>query len=211
MARGKQTKNDIYLTRAAALALELADGNVARALACFRSRLMVLSNKQQPQVTAKQLCQILQYDPETGHFKWRSGKKAGQVAGWVSGIGYHQLFINYRQYYAHRLAWLYMTGVMPTSEIDHINGDRLDNRWLNLREVTHANNVVNRGVSKTKKSGLPLGVCLKEDGRAKRYFAKLKTNGKSYFLGHFYTAEEASAAYQAKARELFGNFVRTVK
>lgn len=94
---------------------------------------------------------ILQYAPDTGLFYWRKkiARKVivGNVAGTVgSSHGYRAIKINGTIYLAHRLAWLYMTGAWSIWSEGHINGDRLDNSWANLRECTAAQNRQNRAV-----------------------------------------------------------------
>ena len=71
---------------------------------------------------------ILIYNPETGLFTWvhRNSKKVGRM----TNSGYIQIGINCRLYMAHRLAYLYMIGKWPEYDIDHINMNKSDNRWL---------------------------------------------------------------------------------
>src|ERR1700719_1662744 len=94
------------------------------------------------------LRELLSYDPETGVFRWlvrkRQNVKAGDVAGSFDGCGYCKISIDRRAYKAHRLAWLYMTGEWPPAEIDHINMNRADNRFANLRLATRHQNMANQ-------------------------------------------------------------------
>src|SRR4029077_13670023 len=80
----------------------------------------------------------LSYAPTTGIFRWKvsAGSRApvGAIAGARNGRGYHQIRIGGRPYSASRLAWLYMTGKWPNSEISYINGKPSDTRWANLRD-----------------------------------------------------------------------------
>jgi HNH endonuclease len=89
-------------------------------------------------LTAKRLRKVLSYAPTTGIFRWKvsAGSRApvGARAGAKNGRGYHQIRIGGRPYSASRLAWLYMTGKWPNSEISYINGKPSDTRWANLRE-----------------------------------------------------------------------------
>lgn len=118
--------------------------------------------------------------------------RAGQIAGSPKGDGYIRICVDQRDYKAHRLAWLFMTGEWPAGDIDHINGNREDNRWANLRVVTCAMNAQNRrkAHSNNKSTGV-LGVS-KDRGR---FMASIFVDGKSRKLGRFLTVEEAEAAY----------------
>ena len=90
-----------------------------------------------PMLTPKRLRKILRYAPTTGIFRWKvsasSRASVGSIAGAKNGRGYHQIRIGGRPYPASRLAWLYMTGKWPNSEISYLNGKPSDTRWANLR------------------------------------------------------------------------------
>jgi hypothetical protein len=148
---------------------------------------------------------LLAYDPATGVFTWkcdRRGKaKAGDIAGSTTAKGYRAIQICKKAHYAHRLAWLFTHGEWPKWEIDHINGDGLDNRICNLREATHIQNAANKKVSTKSKTGYPGVWLLKKSGR---WQAKIRLQR----LGEFDTQEEAEAAYRAAALVLFGDFAR---
>jgi hypothetical protein len=94
-----------------------------------------------------------------------------------------------RPYLVHRLAFLYMTGRMP-NEVDHINGDRLDNRWVNLRDVDSYRNKRNMGLCKLNKSGTP-GVWYYE--RYGKWEVRIAHEGKSVYLGRYFDFDEAVA------------------
>ena len=143
------------------------------------------------------------YDPFTGIFTRRISNcnkvKIGDTAGSMDGNGYILININGKSYRAHRLAWLYMTEKMPEELIDHKNGVRHDNRFCNLREATHNQNLQNQTkLPKHNTTGF-LGVSFKK--RDKKYKAQIKTNGKVKSLGVFLTAEEAHEAYLKAKRE----------
>ena len=97
-----------------------------------------------PMLTAKRLRKVLSYAPTTGIFRWQvsasSRAPVGSIAGAKNGRGYHQIRIGGRPYSASRLAWLYMTGKWPNSEISYINGKPSDTRWANLRKATSSQN-----------------------------------------------------------------------
>jgi hypothetical protein len=153
-------------------------------------------------LTADELRALLHYDPLTGEFVWaarpRSGVKAGQPAGNKSPL-YHRIRINRIEYKAHRLAWLYVHGRWPTGVIDHINGDKLDNRLANLRECSQSENLANRTHQKNSKSGM------KGVGKLKGHDLWRATLCGQH-LGTFKTAEEAASAYRAAAAAKFGEF-----
>jgi hypothetical protein len=100
---------------------------------------------------------ILDYDLETGIFTWKVNKsqrtKIGDVAGWLYN-GYREIEINDKKYKSHRLAWLYVNGEMPKNLIDHIDGNRSNNKISNLREATYQENNENYKTPKTNKSGV---------------------------------------------------------
>lgn len=151
--------------------------------------------------TAKEIQELLHYDPQTGNFTRlvnRHRYKSGTIAGTFSNEGYVCIKIGQITYKAHRLAFLAMTGSLPNGQIDHINGDRSDNRWCNLREVSFNGNVHNqRKAQKTNKSGL-LGV----SPNNKKWKATISNEGKYYYLGTFETPEQAHQAYLQAKRSL---------
>jgi hypothetical protein len=172
-------------------------------------------------LTQETLHQLLNYNAETGVFTWklrgrelfstdRDFKKwntryAGAVAGKSVGSLYRQIMIRPHLYYAHRLAWLYRHGEWPYPEIDHINGDRHDNRIDNLRVVDSQKNKANTRRHKDNEAGYK-GVRL--DKRRGYYVARLYVDGKERHLGSYPTAEEASRAYEAEAQKMHGEFAR---
>ena len=97
------------------------------------------------------LIKLLKYDQEIGSFVWLvkiGSANIGDSAGWVDRDGYHYIRINKSNYLAHRLACLYVTGSFPDNHIDHINHNRSDNRFINLREVKRADNQKNKSKNK---------------------------------------------------------------
>jgi hypothetical protein len=151
---------------------------------------------------------LLKYQADTGTFFWRVDTKntsAGDIAGSRQSRGYWHVKINRRLYMAHRLAWLYVTGDWPLAHIDHINGDRSDNRFANLRIGTNAENVRNSKMRSNNKCGYK-GVHYKK--AIKKFVAQISADGRVYHLGVFKTAAEAHAAYWKAAQERFGKFAR---
>lgn len=152
------------------------------------------------------LTELLHYCPESGQFTWIKAAarkiKPGDAAGSKGRCGYLRIRLQGAAQQAHRLAWLYMTGSMPPDGmvIDHINGDRLDNRWANLRLVSHPVNMQNqRSARKGTASGL-LGV--RRQSRGPGWVAAIKVDGKLTHLGSFGTPELAHAAYLEAKRRL---------
>lgn len=152
-------------------------------------------------ITQAELKELLDYDPETGIFKWKVDRpyvvKAGDIAGSINGKGYVTIQIRPKTYQAHRLAWLYMTGKWPEAHMDHVNGNRADNGWLNLRQATPAENMQNKCVYANNKSGYP-GVSYRDD--MKKFEAYIRVAGKHRRIGWYRTFEEACEARdEAKA------------
>jgi hypothetical protein len=146
-------------------------------------------------LTAERLRELLAYDPETGAFTWRvrSGGKStvGSPAGCDDASGYRKIRVDGRNYYGHRLAFLHMTGTWPQDQADHINRDRADNRWANLREADRSLNARNTGARQRNKLGVK-GVHRIPGGS---FRAAIHCDGQTRRLGCFSTIEEASAAY----------------
>lgn len=149
-------------------------------------------------LTAEQLRELLHYDPETGIFVWRSkvswGIKIGDIAGTIEKSGYKVITFKKSLYKAHRLAWLYIHDKWPKDQIDHANGIRNDNRLVNLREATRAENAQNAG-SRKGRDKASRGTSYKED--CNKWQAEIQVSGCRKYLGIFDTQEEAHKAYVA--------------
>lgn len=155
-------------------------------------------------LTPELLRQLLDYDPETGVFtnrvkRGKSRSYPGEVAGHLHKFGYRVTTIRYVRYPEHRLAWLYVHGTWPTGEIDHINGNRADNRIANLRDVTPQINQENRRIAhQGSRTGL-LGVYPSSKGD--KWISRIRVQGKVNHLGTFDCPDAAHAAYiEAKRR-----------
>lgn len=144
-------------------------------------------------LTQTKLKEVLEYRPETGEFVWlkckRKGFKLGAPAGTKRGDGYVLIQVDGKVTYAHQMAFLYMAGEIP-AEIDHIDHDRSNNRWGNLRAVTRTENQRNRVRSRNNKSGIT-GVCF--DCRRGKWLAYITLDGAVKQLGAFYELEDAMA------------------
>jgi len=148
-----------------------------------------------------QLRDVLEYNPETGVFRWLKTVaqriKIGDIAG-TSIQGYTIIKINNKQYCAHRLVWLYVYGVWPKKQIDHENHIRSDNRMANLREATHQENGRNRSLNINSTSGV-CGVCW--GNRESKWLAQIKVNKRDIYLGYFADKFEAICARKSAERK----------
>lgn len=137
----------------------------------------------------------LSYNPETGVFLVklpRGGRRAGTVAGGLRTLGYRTVNLLGFHYKEHRLAWFYVHGTWPSSQLDHVNGVRSDNRLSNLRECSQAENSQNHGTSRASKTGVTGVRFLPRDSV---YHASITVAGKAHHLGSF---NELSAATSAR-------------
>lgn len=154
-------------------------------------------------MTYEEAHSLLDYDPTSGLLRWKVSTgpmiRVGAVAGYRSTRDYIRVRYAGKQYQAHRLAWLLANGRYPSGLIDHINGDRTDNRLSNLRDATPAINSQNqrRATVRNKSSGL-LGVTRNRAG----WQASVRLNGRQHHVGTFKTPEEAHVAYLEAKRRL---------
>ena len=162
-------------------------------------------------ITQNELKRLFNYDPETGIFTRliSIGKKvkAGQIAGFLDN-GYRAIAINNNKYYSHRLAWLYMYGELaqfPETIIDHIDGNRSNNKISNLRKVTHQQNMLNQKLRTTNKSGVK-GVCWHK--RDKKWYVRVMNEGLMKNIGYFDDLELAELAAIEARKKYHGEFAR---
>lgn len=136
------------------------------------------------------------YSKEAGSFFWINGKKAGSI----NNKGYLVIKILNKSYKAHKIAWLISYGVMVSKElqIDHINGDRLDNRIDNLRIVDNRLNHINR---KTHRNGRLYGCSFHKAN--KKWKAEIRINGVKTFIGYYSTELEAHNAYKVELDKMY--------
>ena len=159
-------------------------------------------------ITQSELKDLLNYNPDTGVFTWnvslRSNVKVGDIVGCKpNAAGYGRIGLHNKVYLAHRLAWLWVAGVEAPQQIDHINGNRLDNKFANLRLATCSQNLCNKGRQGNNTSGQKGVSWYKTRGQ---WIAVCYAQGKRNFLGYFTTIEAASKAYIDFATEQHGEF-----
>lgn len=158
-------------------------------------------------LTVERLKSLLSYNPDTGLFVWRVKRRGPAAAGMVAGTphsnGYVSIKIDGRRYFAHRLAWLYMNGCWPPEQIDHIDLDKTNNVFSNLRAATPRQNSVNTPARRSQ-SGLKGTIFWRG-----KYAARIKVGSRTIHLGTFATPEEAHAAYAVAAKMHFGEYART--
>lgn len=158
-------------------------------------------------VSVDRLHELLRLDSETGKLFWRStgsGRKRSE-AGSIDGEGYRVVTINHRPFKAHRIVFALTLGRWPVEQIDHINGIRDDNRIVNLREATSAQNKQNTGLMRTNTSGQK-GVSWHK--RTGTWEARIMVNRRNIILGHFTNIEAASLVYRVACLKYHGDFAR---
>lgn len=152
-------------------------------------------------LTSARLREVLDYEPSTGHFRWRVRRSGVRLNGCAGCVCKRRntvvIFVDGKLYLAHRLAWLYVHGEWPRQQIDHIDGDPRNNRIENLRDVSASVNQQNRKRAARHSSSGVMGV----RARNGRWVAEIRVNGRAHRLGRFDTPEAAHAAYiEAKRR-----------
>ena len=155
----------------------------------------------------EQLREHLRYEPETGELWWKvRGSKRSQdrPAGSDNGAGYRVVMVCGHKLRAHRIVWALHHGSWPAGDIDHIDGNRSNNRITNLRDVSHQYNRQNQRQERASKTGARGARQFKGRGR---FAAQISVNGRTRYLGTYDTAEQASAVYWAAKRALHPGWV----
>ena len=162
---------------------------------------------QEQKVTGTTIAIFLDYDPQTGKFsrKLKTGPHSypGEEITHLNDEGYVVVTMMGARLRAHRIAWAWMTGKWPENDIDHINGDRTDNRFSNLRQATRSQNLQNSGLRPTNKTG-QTGVHFCH--QRKKYVAQIRVNKATFPLGRFQTLEAAIAARKLAEKKFYGEF-----
>jgi hypothetical protein len=154
-------------------------------------------------MTADEARRRFEYDPETGTLRWKiraaRNVKVGDITGNKTSTGYLQVRWNYKNLLVHRVVWLMVHGEWPVEEIDHINGDRTDNRIVNLRRASRRQNGQN--LKRHREGRLP-GTKRFKQNMKNPWEARISIGGKYKYLGLFTTEQEAHKAYLAALSEL---------
>jgi hypothetical protein len=154
-------------------------------------------------ITKEFVLEMLNYVPINGLLfqkKKRPKVQIGTIAGIVTPHGYRYIQLAEKKYAAHRLVWLIETGSFPSKHLDHIDGNKLNNCFANLREVTVKQNSENKIAQKNNQLGIR-GVCFNK--RLGKYIAQIQHNGKNNHIGVFETIEQAKNAYFKQRDKLF--------
>ena len=152
-------------------------------------------------ITQDELKKIFKYDSDTGMFERvskRCGTRIGAYVGNVMPCGYLRIKVDGKLYLAHRLAWLYVHGKFPDAEIDHINGIRLDNKIINLRDVSKNENLINKRIYANSSSGIT-GVNWHKQHR--KWSVVISINGERKHLGLFHDINLAKLCRQEASKK----------
>lgn len=153
------------------------------------------------QLSKDELYELFSYDPTTGEFKYKTEnkyrvqQKVGNLAGCVNKHGYRYIKIKGTPYKAARLAFLYMTGAWPAGEVDHINGDKGDDRFDNLRDLPSIDNSRNNKSARTNRYH---GIC----HCGNRFTVQFRVNREIKYFGVYDTLEEARIVAVAAKQQL---------
>lgn len=150
-------------------------------------------------MTQEELKKLVSYDPETGIF---INLHRQEEVNYIRGKGYLGIQLNKTKYYLHRLAWLYMTGSIP-EQIDHIDTNRANNKWSNLRKADPSLNQHNKNLQSNNTSGIK-GICW--DKLNYKWIARLNFKGVCFNIGRFTSIEDAQKALEHKRNSLHGEY-----
>ncbi|RMH36813.1 MAG: HNH endonuclease [Gammaproteobacteria bacterium] len=159
---------------------------------------VMANRKKEKRLSHRRLTELLEYNPDTGVFLWRDtsrSKRPERVAGRIRDDGYREIRIDGEMYRAGRLAWFYVHGEWPKGVIDHIDGNRLNDKINNLRDVSMKKNI--RNMSQIR-NGKRVGVSFcKTTGK---WRARIRVNEQFIHLGYFPTYELACMAREVAER-----------
>lgn len=151
-------------------------------------------------ITQSELKKKLIYCHKTGEFFKVNDKSGKNISvGWEEAHGYKKIYLYGKKYYAHRLAWLYIYGEWPEN-IDHIDGNRLNNTIENLRNCNKSINNQNQKQPRSDNKTGYLGVYI--NSKTGQYIAQIRAYGKNIVLGRYLSPELASNAYISAKRKM---------
>lgn len=152
----------------------------------------------------EELNELFDYHPVTGILYWKNHiRMKGKEAGGVDNSGYIRVRIKNKKYLIHRIIWTIVHGDIDGGEIDHINGNKSDNRIDNLRLCSRSENCMNRGLFKTNKLGVK-GVIYHQT--MKKYKASISKDNKKVTIGFYDNKDDAYTAYKNMTLLLHNNF-----
>lgn len=171
---------------------------------------------------AEELNRILRYEPETGKLYWRTRpismfpcirianmwntRYSGlEALNTLSPSGYLRGPMLGGWYQAHRVIYAIQTGEWPIDQIDHINGNKSDNRWINLRKASCSQNCMNRGINSLNTSGFK-GVCWVKS--INKWRVQIQVNKRRIWVGDFSDKGEAAEKYSLAAKKYHGDYHR---
>lgn len=148
--------------------------------------------------------ELLIYNPATGSLAWKLSPgnriKPGQKAGCVKSNGYRVVAIDKRIYYSSKLIWLYMTGEWPSMTIDHIDRNRSNEKWNNLRHISRAHNATNKSLYANNRTGVN---GISRDKKSGQFDSRLTLDGKTIYLGRYPTVHGAAFARARAELDLY--------
>lgn len=154
-------------------------------------------------LTQQRLKELLHYDPETGHFEWRVTKgnaRAGKPLCGKNTNGYIQITVDGVRYLANRLAWLYVFGDFPIGDCDHKDGNIINNKIENLRDLTRSGNLQNMCDAHDGSTSRCLGVHYSK--RKGKFISQIQIDGRKIYLGQFDCESDAAGAYLRAKKDM---------
>lgn len=185
----------------------MAENIVPENIQKINTRKIARNTKNVKALSQNRLKELLRYDPATGNFIWlttRGKAQKGSIAGHISAKdGYRLINVDQGMCKSSRLAWFYTNGYWPEYDIDHIDRDRSNDRWSNLRHVSRQCNMRNKAISPNNKTGV-VGVFW--DNSRKNWMSYIAVNNKRFHLGRFTNFSKAvKARWKAEKKYKFAN------
>lgn len=168
-------------------------------------------NNKVKHITNDYLKEVLKHDIDTGNFIWvkktspKSRVNIGEIAGNLNNDGYRRIKLNGKKYQEHVLVWFYHYGKFPNEFLDHVDGDKANNRLENLRECSQGENNRNRAIASNNTTGFRGVTFCKQNGKFK---ATAHFNGEKIHLGYYITDLEASDVVEYNTKLLHGEFYK---